>query len=341
MMKNIIVFFIIAIILISGCTKQEKEIEHEKELENIDEPSLELNDSSSGLLKGVSLSPKSAEGDDFLDFFEKAEQTGNVVMWAGDWDGLSIDGGAPKVVTELASTYDYIPLIEVTYYTQGEGELIRPLTAETREAYKNNAVEFAKKYQPKYLGLGIEVNIMYEKSPDDFEEFVVFYNEVYDAVKEVSPNTKIFTVFQLEKMKGLSLWGTEEYDPDKAHWELIDEFKSEIVAFSTYPGLVYNHPSEIPEDHYTEIKSYTKKPIAFTEIGWHAAASPEGWESSNAEQAEFIKTFFNLTEDLDMKIAVWSFLYDPDIIEPFNTMGLRRSDGTARPSWDAWIEGGE
>ena len=39
-----------------------------------------------------------------------------------------------------------------------------------------------------------------------------------------------------------------------------------------------------------------------------------------------------------MKIAIWSFLYDPDFIEPFRSMGLRRVDGTARPAWDAWIK---
>ncbi len=36
------------------------------------------------LKKGVSLSPRSSSQDDFLDFFEKAKQTGKIVMWAGD-----------------------------------------------------------------------------------------------------------------------------------------------------------------------------------------------------------------------------------------------------------------
>lgn len=286
-------------------------------------------------LKGVSLSPRTSGDEDFLGFFEKSKQTGNMVMWAGDWNELP--DGAPKVVTELSSTYGYTPIIEVTYYSQGDGQLIRPFNETIKELYKNKAIEFAEKYKPKYLGLGIEVNIMYEKSPDDFEDFVIFYDEVYDTVKEVSPNTKVFTVFQLEKMKGLTFWSDGTLNSSKAQWFLLDRFDSDLAVFSTYPGLVYKDPSEIPADYYTEITLHTDKPIAFTEMGWHSAASPQGWESSEEEQAEFITTFFNLTKDLNKEIIIWSFMYDPDTIEPFNSMGLRNSDGTAKSAWNVWI----
>lgn len=291
------------------------------------------------LQKGVSLSPRSFEGEDFTDFFVEARQAGNIVMWAGDWNGLGADG-APKTVTELASAYHYTPLIEVTYYDQGEGRLLRPLDDATKERYKNSAAAFAGKYHPRYLGIGIEVNIMYEKSPEDFAEFVVLYNDVYDAVKAVSPDTKVFTVFQLEEMKGLDFWSTDQPDPARAQWQLINEFKSDIAAFTTYPGLVYKDPSEMPADYYNEIKTHTSKPIAFTEVGWHSDASPAGWESSEAEQAQFVDRFFSLTGSLNREMVIWSFMYDQNTIEPFKSMGLRRSDGTAKEAWAIWLDAG-
>jgi len=291
------------------------------------------------LKKGVSLSPKSPQQDDFLDFFEKAKQAGRIVMWAGDWNELGkIEGGGPRVVAGLASTYDYIPLVEVT--PQSSGELLRPLNETIKQRYRNSAVAFAEEFKPAYLGLGIEINALYEKSPGDFDGFVEFYNEVYDAVKAVSPRTKVFTVFQLEKMKGHTIWSSEPANPDNAQWFLLERFKTDISAFTTYPGLVHKNPSEIREDYYTEIGQHTAKPIAFTEIGWHSEASPLGWESSEAEQAEFIETFFALTEDVNMEIAIWSWIYDPETIEPFTSMGLRHDDGTARPAWDVWLAGG-
>lgn len=143
-------------------------------------------------------------------------------------------------------------------------------------------------------------------------------------------------------MKGLSggLFGGIN-DPTKSQWSLLDRFpKSDIIAFTTYPGLIYENPSEIPADYYSEIKSHTVKPIAFTEIGWHSGTGPTGWESSDAEQAGFVTTFFSLTEELNKELVIWSFLYDQDISEPFNSMGLRRSDGNAKPAWDSWVNAG-
>ncbi len=294
-----------------------------------------------GSYKGVSLSPRSFQSDDFTDFFQKVKQTGEMVMWAGDWSKLSdVVGNAPRVTAELATIYDYIPLIEVQFFTQTSDALVRPLDETTRQIYRDSAVNFAQKYKPQYLGLGIEVNILYEKSPEEFNRFVQFFDEVYDAVKATSPNTKVFTVFQLERMKGLQggLFGGTN-DLSNAQWQLLDNFpKSDLMAFTTYPSLIYQAPSEIPLDYYVEIKSHTAKAIAFTEIGWHSDVGPVGWESSEAEQAEFVRTFFNLTRELNMEIAIWSFMYDQDVNMPFNSMGLiRRSDGTAKLAWNEWI----
>ena len=93
---------------------------------------------------------------------------------------------------------------------------------------------------------------------------------------------------------------------------------------------------DIPAEHYSEISEYVSKPIAFTEIGWHSADSPTGWESSESEQAEFINKFFELTKDLDMEVVVWSFIYDPDIFEPFNSMGLITQEGHEKLAWSTW-----
>jgi len=293
-------------------------------------------------LKGVSLSPRSFSSEDFTSFFTEAQEAGDAVMWAGDWNELSnTQSGGPVVVASLSSQYDYVPIIEAQFFTQSTGQLVRPLDETNRRAYKDAAVAFAERYKPEYLGLGIEVNILYEKSPSDFDSFVSLYSETYDAVKAVSPNTKVFTVFQLERMKGLQggLFGGTN-NPDNAQWQLLERFpKSDLVAFTTYPDLIYKSPSEIPSDYYSEIAAHTSKPIAFTEIGWHTAASPAGWESSESEQEEFVTRFFNLSSGLDKELLIWSFMYDPDTAEPFNSMGMRRSDGTARPAWDAWVQG--
>ena len=308
---------IVAVFLFSGCT-------HQKEKQP----------QPSETLRGVGLSPRSFGEEDFLAFFEKAAEAGEIVMWAGDW--IELGGGAPGVVTELASTYGYTPLIEVAHFIQATGELIRPLTAETRRTYTDSITAFAEKYTPPYLGIGIEINVLYEKSPEDFDEFVTFYSEVYDAVKSVSSDTLVFTVFQLEKMKGLAFW-TDDTPKSDPQWHLLERFTTDIVVFTTYPCLVFRDPSDIPETYYTEITSHTSKSVAFTEIGWYTDGTIQGWESNEAEQAAFIERFFDLTDGMDTEILVWSFLYDQDILEPFSSMGLHTDDGGAKKGWDVWL----
>ena len=102
-------------------------------------------DQPAALLKGVSLSPRSYSSGDFTEFFERAGQAGDVVMWAGDWLDLSSQTGGPTAVAGLASQHGYIPLIEVSHFLQSTGELLRPLDSATREAYRNSAAAFAER----------------------------------------------------------------------------------------------------------------------------------------------------------------------------------------------------
>ncbi|HEX7402037.1 MAG TPA: hypothetical protein VF369_07645 [candidate division Zixibacteria bacterium] len=290
--------------------------------------------------KGVTLTPRSFQSVDVTDFFQKAGEAGGVVSWAGDWIELGDTvAGAPKFLAEMAKDYAIIPIFEAQFFTQSTGELIRPLDDTTKANYKRMAAAFAGKYHPGSFAFGIEVNVLYEKSPADFDNFAAFYAQVYDTVKSVSPSTKVFTIFQLEKMKGLNggLFGGIN-DTTKSQWHLLNQFpKSDLLAFTTYPGMIYKNPSDIPAEYYEDIEPYIDRPISFTEIGWHSAASPTEWESSEEEQAEFVSRFFNLSYDFDKEIVIWSFLYDQDTAVPFNSMGLRRSDGSARPAWDKWV----
>lgn len=293
------------------------------------------------LNKGVGFTPKSFAAADFNQFFTLAGQAGSGVMWAGDWMQLEPGSGAPAVLAQTAQTYGCTPIFAVQFFEPSSGALLRPLDAANRQTYRTKAESFVEKYRPAYLGIGVEVNILYEKSLSDFEAFVQFYDEVYLSLKNISPTTKVFTIFQLEKMKGLrgGLFGGTN-DAAKNEWALLDRFtNSDLAAFTTYPGLIYKAPAEIPADYYTEIAKHTAKPIAFTEIGWHGAASPQGWESSEDEQASFVRSFFSMTQTINPVFRIWSFLYDQNTVEPFNSMGFMRQDGSLRPAFNEWTAG--
>ena len=136
-------------------------------------------------------------------------------------------------------------------------------------------------------------------------------------------------------MKGLGFFGAPN---GSSQWSLLDKFpKSDVVAFTTYHNLVYSSPSDIPSNYYNEITIHTSKPIVFTEIGWHSAAEPIGWEATENEQAVFVSLFFNQTSTINPKFVTWSFLYDQNTIKPFDSMGLIDKNGNTKLAWDAWV----
>ena len=294
-----------------------------------------------GHSRGVGFTPKSFNSGDFNQFFSLAGQAGGIVIWAGDWQELESGSGAPSVLAQTAPKYGCVSAFALQFFEPSTCALLSPLDEPTMQRYKTAAVAFVTKYRPEYLGIGVEVNILFEKSPADFEVFARFYDEVYLALKAASSGTKVFPIFQLEKMKGLSggLFGGVN-DTAKNEWALMDRFPhSDLAAFTTYPGLIYKNPSEIPADYYTEIAKHTVKPIAFTEIGWHSASGPQGWESSEDEQAGFVRSFFSLTQGLNPLLELWSFLYDQNTAVPFNSMGLIRQNGNPKSAFNEWSQG--
>jgi hypothetical protein len=294
----------------------------------------------SGFVKGLTFSPATYDQGGTNDFLLKAQQAGQVVEWAGDWEELG-GGGSPAAVAQLAALHNLKAMIVVQFFSQSTGQLLRPLNTTNEEHYVSSTSAFASEYKPEYLGIGIEVNILFEKNLTAFNRFVALYSQVYDAVKSASPNTQVFTVFQLEKMNGLGggLYGGVD-DPSRAEWQLLAQFpKDDVLAFTTYPGLIYHTPSDIPSDYYSGIAAHSNRSVGFTEVGWQSGSIGGGWNSSESLQKAFVTRFFALTSGLDRAFAVWSFLYDQNAAAPFSSMGLFYTNGTAKLAWPSWLSG--
>jgi len=130
------------------------------------------------------------------------------MVWAGDWKELEYARGFPTLLVEQCYINNLTVVIEVTAFNQSGGKLLRNLDEKTLQKYVDGAADFVSKYRPRYLGLGIDIDALYTRSPADFDKFIKLFERTYDAVKAVSPGTRVFTVFQLEKMNGLNAAAT-------------------------------------------------------------------------------------------------------------------------------------
>lgn len=290
------------------------------------------------VLRGFNLAPKSFSNSDFNAFLDKIKGS-SALTWAGDWNELGNKNSAAYTLTKLAKKYDFEPIIIVSIFHQGSGALLRPLNKENLNNYTTFAVNYVQETKPRYLGLGLEINILYEKDPENFERFVQLFKDTYLAIKSVSRETKVFATFQLEKLKGLhgGLFGGVNSD-NSNQWFLLDRFPNmDLVGFTTYPSLIYKSPSDLSDDYYTEISIKTDKTVAFVEVGWPANSKVKGWETDESEQTLFVERFFKLTEKTNKEIEIWPFVYDPATPEPFSTLGLVNQDGTERSAYKRWL----
>ncbi|MDA1188899.1 MAG: hypothetical protein O2854_04390 [Chloroflexi bacterium] len=168
-----------------------------------------------GSVRGVSLSPKSYETDDFLAFWDLAAQVGNSVRWAGDLQALGPLDEGPEATFQISLQYDLIPLIEGNVFVASTGELLRPLDHTAHAEYIEDITAFVEEYKPPYLGIGVEINILQEHNPEAFAAFVELYADAAKVVRAISPDTQLYVTFQLERLRGLrgGLFGVPEALP--------------------------------------------------------------------------------------------------------------------------------
>ena len=205
-----------------------------------------------------------------------------------------------------------------------------------RSAFIDYAKYVAENYHPKYLALGVEINSYQHQHPEDFEQFVTLYHQAYDGVKELSPETLVFPIFQLEELQGL-LPTDQPYPPQ---WYLIQRFEPrlDLLAVSSYPGLAFAAAEDIPDSYVAQLRSYTDRPIVIAGTGYSS-----GDDANENQQAAYLRRVLDEAQQLSMPLLVWLVGQDPSFtgdvpLGLLQHIGLLRQDGTEKPAWAVWAQ---
>ncbi|MCX7617780.1 hypothetical protein [Tepidiforma sp.] len=315
------------------------------------------------LLLGFSSLPPELTSEAYIQAFATAAQYADLILiqrtppWADFLPGGNISqetAETTRLETALLKQYSDLKLYFAIDPTDGAVQRSRlanlPPSVDVqagftdpgvRAAFVAYAAYVAKNYRPAYMALGVEVNMIYERAPEQFEAFVSLYQEAYAVVKGNSPETKVFPTWQLEDLEGT--FG--QVHPPR--WELLERFrgKMDVLAISTYPFLgEVRSVADIREDYYRQLRARWDGEILIAETGY-PSAPVEGREAvgTEAEQRAYLQRLLTEAEQLGFTGVVWFAALDPAFATTgpavaFRDIGLRRADGSNKQAWPLWEE---
>ena len=222
--------------------------------------------------------------------------------------------------------------------------------ATVRQRFLDDVAKVAS-LKPDYLNLGAEANFIYYFNPNEFPLYVSLYQQAYNKVKSISPNTQVGVSYHLDLFFA------------KSEFNLLTGLgPQDFIAFTTYPAWTvyqgyYPAPDQMAAAYYDRIRLVIpNKPVIFSEVGW-----PSAGLGSQSDQDKFVRSLpryfanvkpvlvtFAMEHDIDhFSVDAFNNLQllvleqsGVDIVELFlelNTVGLLSTDG---PPKQAYISAG-
>ncbi len=292
-------------------------------------------------------------------YAEVGSMEGGGVMWNGGWreqPGGTDAGTIPAVaggLPELGETYGFVPIL-VFGWRSGDGLLLdvpdNPTNnwtnQEAQALFLSMLREHARDTQPPFVFIGNENSAYYEQDPDDYANWIAFYEQAYDAIKAESPSTRVGTVFNYEHVSGMGAlagWDTPHWRALEAH----DLDKVDLLGVTLYPYLHHAEVADLPADYLDPLfDRIGSVPVAITETGWPAEDLGDleiPWEQSPQAQVDYLSALGGLLAGRDVPLVNWLFL-NPMVDtgeasidwQVFGSVSIRDDEGGKRPVYDAW-----
>lgn len=223
-----------------------------------------------------------------------------------------------------------------------------------KNAFLNYTRAVVNFFQPTYLNIGIETNILLARNYEHWPAYLELHRHLYTSLKQEFPSLPVMVSVQYEHLLGLHSDSSslEERLADsypgvlKAETAKLLQF-SDILALSTYPYMVQHNA--ITEDYFTagadlaaskgiglaiDQTGYSSVPLEI--LGTHLPGSEEAqmqyvnfilWDAQRRGMqfvVNFIGTDYGTRYGTDPVSMAWAYT------------GLFREDNTAKPALTLW-----
>ncbi len=215
-----------------------------------------------------------------------------------------------------------------------------------QQRYRDYVVGFVQRYQPEYIGLTAETNLVRrEASAAVYAAMVQAANDAANDLITLGVTTPLLISVQVQTAWG-GLGGSGTYvgvEQDFTDFPFID-----MLGLSSYPYFDYAQPEDIPDNYYTRLLNGRNFDTMVAEGGW-PSASVGSIVSSPEIQARYITRHADLLDSIQARAMAQTLFTDLDLssipipypasLPLFASLGLMELSGNNfvdKPSLAAW-----
>ncbi len=223
---------------------------------------------------------------------------------------------------------------------------------DVKTAYLNHAIRTIDYFEPDYLTIGIEVNLLVTNNPGVWSAYLELNEFVYAELKRLYPNLPVMvSLFGIALLDGYR--GEDDHAAQmQAFAEIIDD--TDYYAISLYPYMSVYLTDSIPATMFDDLFSLSNKPIAIAETGYPAQSfsiNVEGggnieFNSTPEKQRNYIAGLLEQANQRDFTFiinfvlrdydALWEAIGSPQWAIVWRDTGFYDENGVSRPALDIW-----
>ena len=230
--------------------------------------------------------------------------------------------------------------------------------ADVKTAYLNYCLRVVEFFQPDYLAIGIEVNLLRRNTDaTTWANYLELHQHVYTNLKAQHPDLPIFVSVSVVELLSGYVDPPAEFSGDAPGYQSTQQallsdllLHSDYYAISLYPFLTAYFASDFPTDMFAEIFALSDKPTVIAETGMLAedmTAYAISFEGNINKQNDYMASMLAAANDNELLFVNWFVLQDYDRLCVYfggcsddeglwRDTGVYDGDGNPRPSYATW-----
>lgn len=199
---------------------------------------------------------------------------------------------------------------------------------ETSKQFRKNVLDIVRKYKPKYLTLGVEVNYYAVTEPNDYGAFIRQFNLLKDQIKLVNPSTRVGLSFQLDLLYG----NHKSWHPNNSIQTLEAIVENlDFIGLSSYPKYSTLDELELPSrlSYIDSIGNTFKVPYGIIETGIA--------NEDSTNRIGFFKDLKEISQTNSLEFLIYGSMIDNANHNGWeNKIGLLSSNGESKYGYNIW-----